>query len=139
MRNEGQGKQRRSLLLIAEEDEDLWLVIQSALKDNRFEGGSYWVHDPAELHGYLDRLEKTEEVSPPDLIIMDFGFAERGGALLEIKSKPRLSSTPIVILVSPAAWDISFVTKPSSYPEWVGTMRQILDVHLAPSKPMPTP
>lgn len=137
MANHNPKEARRSLILVAEEDEDLWLVIQCALKDNGFEGESHWVHDSAELRGYLDRIEKPEESSCPDLIIMDFGIAEKGGALLELKAKPRLSSTPIIILVSPAVWACSFVSKPSNYGEWVGTMRQILDHHLPSWKAMP--
>jgi DNA-binding response OmpR family regulator len=121
---------RRPFVLIAEEDEDLWLVIESALKDNGFGGESYCVHDSAELKKYLDRFERGEESFFPDLILINFGIAEKGGVLLEIKAKPRFSSIPIVILVSAATWACSFVTKPSSYGEWVATMRQILDRHL---------
>lgn len=130
MPNEERTEARRPRILIAEEDEDLWLVIKSALKDNGFEGDTYYVHDSAELKGYLDRFDRQEEATFPDLILINFGIAEKGGALLEIKAKPRLSSIPIVILVSPTLWACSFVTKPSSYQDWVLTIRQVLDHHV---------
>jgi two-component system, response regulator len=127
-------------ILLAEDDEDDYLLIADALKESRLANRIYWVKDGEELMDYLHRQGdySNPEASPsPGIILLDLNMPRKDGreALREIKSEPGLRRIPIIILTTSQAeedilrsYDLgvnSFIRKPVRFEDFI-EMVQVL-------------
>ena len=117
-------------ILIAEDDDDDYLLTEQGLKEARFVNPLQRVRDGQELVNYLQRRPPYNDRAAyprPALVLLDLNMPRKDGreALREIKSDPRLRHIPIVVLTtSKAEEDIvrsyelgvnSFITKPVTF------------------------
>jgi CheY-like chemotaxis protein len=124
-------------ILLAEDDEDDYLLITYALKKARLTNQMYWVKDGEELMDYLYHRGEFSDLqkSPrPGIILLDLNMPRKDGreALEEIKSDSSLRKIPVVILTTSEAeedilrsYDIgvnSFITKPFEPGDFVETV-----------------
>ena len=125
-------------ILLAEDDDDDFMLTAQALKDNRLVNRVYRVKDGIELLQYLNRRGDFEnpELSPaPSLILLDLNMPRMDGreALREIKSNAGLRRYPVVVLTTSRAqedivraYDLgvnSFISKPVSFHGLVEAVR----------------
>ena len=121
-------------ILLAEDDEDDYLLISEALKESRLANKMHWVKDGEELMDYLHRRGNfaDPERSPfPGIILLDLNMPRKDGreALKEIKTDPALRKIPIIILTTYKAeedilrsYDLgvnSFIRKPVQFEDFV--------------------
>ena len=119
-----------AVILMADDDEDDFILVRDAFRENGLPGDIRFVEDGEELMDYLYRRGKysNETLAPrPDLILLDLNMPKKDGrkALKEIKADPRLRRTPVVILTTShededilQSYDTgasSFITKPVSF------------------------
>src|SRR5215471_9287607 len=92
-------------VLLAEDDEDDYLLARDALAEVCFHCRLFRVKNGEELLDYLHRkgnFENPKEFPLPDLILLDLNMPKKDGrrALSEIKSHPNLRLMPVVILTT---------------------------------------
>jgi CheY-like chemotaxis protein len=123
-------------IVIAEDDEDDYLLIAETLQKVETIGFIHWVKDGEELFKFLDDCDSSDESQgrKPNLIILDLNMPKKDGreTLYELKSHPQRKSIPVVILTtSQAESDISqayqlgansFIQKPFKYSDFKLTM-----------------
>jgi len=121
--------------LIAEDDEDDYLLTLEALKDAGVDNEVHWVRDGEALMEFLNRDENT--ASPVGLILLDLNMPRKDGreALREIKNHPRHRRLPVIVLTTSQAeadvaqsYDLgvnSFIRKPSRFHELVEVFREL--------------
>ena len=126
-------------IVIAEDDEDDYLLFAEALKEEDNIGFIHWAKDGEELLNYLDDCDKFNNTSGknPHLIILDLNMPKKDGreALNEIKTHPKHKSIPVIICTtSQADADISqayqlgpnsFIQKPFKYTDFKSTMKAL--------------
>ncbi len=126
-------------IVIAEDDEDDYLLISEALKKAENVGLIHWAKDGEELLSYLDSCENASNAQEkvPSLIILDFNMPKKDGreALEEIKAHPIRKNIPVIVLsTSQAESDIqqayqlganSFIQKPFKYIDFKSTIEVI--------------
>ena len=126
-------------IIIAEDDEDDYLLISEAFNDIENIGCIYWAKDGEDLLSYLSACEESDKAreKKPSLIILDFNMPKKDGreALEEIKSHPDSKSIPVIVLTtSQASSDIeqayqlganSFIQKPFKYVDFKSTMETL--------------
>lgn len=124
----------RKAVLMADDDADDCMLAAEAFVESGGKAAFDCVTDGNELLLYLFERSNSDSKGLPDLILLDLNMPRKDGreALLEIKSRPDLRHIPIVILsTSKEERDIefttkagakSFITKPSSFGEWVEIM-----------------
>lgn len=134
--------------MIAEDDEDDYLLILEALNKTANIGCIHWSKDGEELLNYLDTCEKSDNAQEklPSLIILDFNMPKKDGreALEEIKNHPERRKIPVVVLTtSQASSDIeqayqlganSFIQKPFKYVDFKSAMETLLKYWLSTVK-----
>lgn len=128
------------IILMADDDEDDYLLTKDALKDSKLVNKLYRVEDGIELLDYLNcrgKYSNRDEYPLPGLILLDLNMPRKDGreALKEIKSDDRLRHIPVIIMTtSKSDSDVfksynlgsnSFITKPVSFEELVELMKQI--------------
>lgn len=134
-------KEKRTIVIIAEDDPDDRLLIQDALKEATNQSLEvHFVLDGAEMLDYLYRrgAYRDGQKSPvPELVLLDINMPKKSGleVLEEIKKDPALRTIPVVLLTTSRAPEhiarsyelggAGFVTKPSSFTELVDLMRSI--------------
>jgi CheY-like chemotaxis protein len=121
-------------ILLAEDDEDDYLLIAEALEESRLANKVHWVKDGEELLDYLYRRGNYAEPgeSPrPGIILLDLNMPRKDGreALKEIKSDPGLRKIPVIVLTTSKAeedilrsYDLgvnSFIRKPVQFEAFV--------------------
>ncbi len=121
-------------ILLAEDDEDDYLLIAEALEESRLANKVRWVKDGEELMDYLCRrgnYAKPEESPRPGIILLDLNMPRKDGreALKEIKSDPALRQIPIIVLTTSKteedilrSYDLgvnSFIRKPVQFEDFV--------------------
>jgi CheY-like chemotaxis protein len=126
------------IILIAEDDEDDYLLVRDAFLEYCQENDLRWVRDGEELMDYL--LCRGDYADPrsapwPGIILLDLNMPKKDGreALREIKAHHELRRIPVVVLTTSnadadvqVAYDMgvnSFIRKPSRYGEFVDVMR----------------
>jgi CheY-like chemotaxis protein len=124
------------VILMAEDDEDYYMLTREALAEAHLLNDLKWVADGAACMDYLYRRNEyaNPDSSPrPGIILLDLNMPRKNGheALQEIKSDPDLRQIPCVIMtVSTAEEDIlrsynlganSYIRKPLGF-------NQLLDV-----------
>ena len=129
----------RKVVLMAEDDEDHFLLAKDAFLEARKGIDLRWVRDGEELMDYLLRRgDYAEETSlpRPHLILLDLNMPKKDGreALREIKADPGLRTIPVVVLTtSRNDEDIlytyslggSFIRKPVRFEQIVEVIRNL--------------
>lgn len=134
-------KEKRTIVIIAEDDPDDRLLIQDALREaTSHKVEVRFVLDGAEMLDYLYHrgMYRDGQKSPaPELVLLDINMPKKSGleVLEEIKKDPALRTIPVVLLTTSRAPEhiarsyelggSGFVTKPSSFSELVDLMRSI--------------
>jgi CheY-like chemotaxis protein len=131
---------QKTIILVAEDDEDDRLLLSEALLENDYIDHLYFVEDGVELMDYLYHQGEYSdaELSPrPSLIFLDLNMPRKDGriALQEIKADPNLRQIPVIILTTSKAeedifktYDLgvnSFITKPVTFQSFVEVMRSL--------------
>jgi len=125
-------------ILIAEDDEDDYLLTIEALKEAGVDTQIKWVKDGEELMNYLEPIGAAVKKSSPEvpsLILLDLNMPRKDGreVLDEIKKNNTLRKIPIVVLTtSKAETDInhaydlgvnSYIQKPVRFNEFVEVIK----------------
>jgi CheY-like chemotaxis protein len=128
------------IILLAEDDEDDYVLISEALKESKIANTIKWVKDGVELMDYLLRQGAYEDPrsSPkPYLILLDLNMPRKDGreALREIKSNPKLRHIPVVVLTTSsmdedviASYDLgvnSYIRKPVNFSDFVEAVKTL--------------
>lgn len=127
------------VILMADDDEDDFLLTQRALKKSRLINQLVRVSDGEELLDYLRQKGKYNKNNTklPSFILLDLNMPRMDGreALKEIKSDPELKDIPVVVFTtSKAEEDIiksyklgvnSFVTKPVTFDSLIDVMKSL--------------
>jgi two-component system, response regulator len=121
-------------ILIAEDDEDDYLLTIEALKEAGIDNAVHWVKDGDEVIEYLTSLTDENNGASrelPGLILLDLNMPKKDGreALAEIKSNPKLRRIPVIVMTTSSAesdiaksYDLgvnSFIQKPVRFGELV--------------------
>lgn len=143
----------KKVVLLAEDDEDHFLLAKDAFAEARIGADLRWVRDGEELMDYLLRrgvYAGALSVPRPHLILLDLNMPKKDGreALHEIKSNPGLRMIPVVVLTtSRNEEDIhytyslggSFIRKPVRFEQIVEVLRNLsrywLETVEHPSRP----
>lgn len=125
-------------ILIAEDDEDDYLLTIEALKEAGVDTQIKWVKDGEELMNYLEPLgasKKKGHAELPSLILLDLNMPRKDGreVLDEIKKNKTLRKIPVIVLTtSKADTDIShaydlgvnsYIQKPVRFNEFVEVVK----------------
>jgi CheY-like chemotaxis protein len=120
-------------IVIAEDDEDDYILTRDAFAESRLINNLVWVHDGEELLDYLTRhgeYAEPESSPRPALILLDLNMPRMDGreALERIKTDASLRSIPVVVLTTSRAeedivrsYDMgvnSFIQKPVSFSDF---------------------
>jgi len=132
---------KRTVVIIAEDDPDDRLLIRDALKEAIMRGVDVrFVKDGAEMLDYLyhrGKFSAAGEAPHPELVLLDINMPRKSGleVLEEIKRDPGLRTIPVVLLTTSRAPEqiarcyelggAGFVTKPNTFSELVEMMRSI--------------
>ena len=126
------------LVLMADDDEDDCMLAKDAFQVSGIPGVIHFVGDGMELLKFL-----YSSHSLPYIILLDLNMPRKNGhqTLKELKLTPAFKHIPIVILTTSLEEDdksfcrkegaVSFITKPSSFSEWVEIMRSLTDKWVA--------
>ena len=125
-------------IIIAEDDEDDYLLTLEALQEADIDTDPVWVKDGEELMDYLlsTRIAGGEKNIPaPAIILLDLNMPKKDGreALREIKANKELRIIPVVVFTtSKAELDIalaynlgvnSFIQKPVRFNQFVSLIK----------------
>ena len=125
-------------ILIAEDDEDDYLLTIEALKEAGVNTQVKWVKDGEELMDYLEPIGTTINKSSPEfpsLILLDLNMPRKDGreVLDEIKKNNTLRKIPVVVLTTSNAetdvnhaYDLgvnSYIQKPVRFNEFVEVIK----------------
>lgn len=125
-------------ILIAEDDEDDYMLTMEALKEAGVNTEIKWVKDGEELMNYLEPVGKAIKQTSadfPSLILLDLNMPRKDGreVLDEIKKNITLRKIPVVVLTtSKAETDInhaydlgvnSYIQKPVRFNEFVEVIK----------------
>ncbi len=134
------GQRTTVTILMADDDEDDFMLAREALAESRLANDLRFVKDGEELLDYLYRRGRysQESNSPrPGIILLDLNMPKKDGreALKEIKADPNLRQIPIVVLTTSKAeeeiyhiYDLganSFITKPVTFSSLVEVMKTL--------------
>lgn len=125
------------IILIAEDDEDDYLLVRDAFMEFCIDSDLRWVKNGEELMDYLyHRNGYDAGNSPrPGVILLDLNMPKKDGreALKDIKSDADLKRIPVIALTTSNAEDDisytyglginSFIRKPTGYGEFVDVMK----------------
>lgn len=126
-------------ILMADDDDDDFVLTQKALRESKLLNTLIRVHDGEELLDYLLRKGEYEGVETvrPGVVLLDLNMPRKDGreALKEIKSNDRLRDIPIIVFTtSKAEEDIyrsyqlgvnSFITKPVTFENLIAVVQTL--------------
>ncbi|MBL4664745.1 MAG: response regulator [Nitrospinaceae bacterium] len=130
------------VILVVEDDEDDYFLIESTLKSTKFDCDVHWVKNGEEAMGYLLRQNEWQDPikSPvPCLILLDINMPKMNGleVLQEMQKNPALKNLLTIVLTSSknkdnivSAYDFganSYVQKPSQFDQFIKGMQLILE------------
>ena len=136
---------RKYLILIAEDDEDDYLLTRDAFLDCSSDIDLEWVRDGEELMDYLrhkGNFTDTEKYQTPSMILLDLNMPRKDGreALKEIKADPKLRSIPVITLTTSNAEDDiryaynlgvnSYIRKPIGFDQFLNVIKIFQDYWL---------
>lgn len=122
-------------IVIAEDDEDDYLLTMEAFKEAGVENKVYWVKNGEELLEFLKSPPDSASSAKPGLILLDLNMPKKDGreVLNEIKSDPQLRHIPVIIMTTSKAdaditnsYDLgvnSFIQKPVRFQEFVKVIK----------------
>ncbi|MGE5894837.1 MAG: response regulator [bacterium] len=128
------------VLLIAEDDEDDFILIKETMEKGRLSNEIRWVKDGEELMEYLCRRGEYRDPGKapfPGLILLDLNMPRKDGreALKEIKADEKLRSIPVTIFTTSRteediirSYDLgvnSFIQKPVRYDAFVEAVKAL--------------
>jgi CheY-like chemotaxis protein len=126
------------VILMADDDNDDYMLTQKALEESKLLSELYRVHDGEELLEFLrGQGEFAGKSKRPGVILLDLNMPRKDGreALKEIKSDPDLCDIPVVVFTtSEAEEDIyksyhlggnSFITKPVTFDKLIQVMQTL--------------
>jgi CheY-like chemotaxis protein len=131
-------RKKQVTIVIAEDDEDDYILTRDAFAESRLINNLVWVHDGEELLDYLTRhgeYAEPESSPRPALILLDLNMPRMDGreALQRIKSDASLRSIPVIVLTTSRAeedivrsYDLgvnSFIQKPVSFSDFTDAIR----------------
>jgi DNA-binding response OmpR family regulator len=134
----------RLIVLMADDDEDDYILVKTAFEANPIEVDLRWVEDGQEAMDYLLHMGKymAHETSPrPDLILLDLIMPRKDGleTLKEIKGHPYLKEIPVVLLTSSTRQESmscglklgadSFIIKPCGLDEMINIMGSLREYY----------
>lgn len=141
-------------ILIAEDDEDDYLLAKDAFRECCPYARLSWVRDGEELMDFLLRRGKYEngkDAPRPSMILLDLNMPRKDGreVLKEIKSHPKFHSIPVIVLTtSDSEEDIrytydlgvnSYIRKPIGFSQFLEMMKVFekywFDIARLPSSP----
>lgn len=114
-------------ILLGEDNPGDVYIVSSSLTDSQIDHNFYQVDDGEAVMAYLHQERGYQNVSLPDLILLDLNLPKKNGfeVLKEIKADLKLRTIPVVILTSfNTEKDIlrsyqlcanSYIVKPSDY------------------------
>lgn len=131
-------------ILIAEDDEDDYLLTLEALKEAGVNNDVHWVKDGEEVLEYLNAKARSNGTAAnlPGIILLDLNMPRKDGreVLAEIKSNPVFRKIPVIVLTtSSAETDIanayelgvnSFIQKPVRFNDLVELIQTVIDYWL---------
>jgi CheY-like chemotaxis protein len=96
---------RRIEILLVEDNPGDVRLTREALRDGKVWNNLSHVSDGVEALDFLNRVKGYENAPRPDLILLDLNLPRKDGreVLDEIKSDPRLSAIPVVVLTTSRA------------------------------------
>ncbi|KMP10837.1 chemotaxis protein CheY [Candidatus Nitromaritima sp. SCGC AAA799-A02] len=122
-------------IVIAEDDEDDYLLTMEAFKEAGVDNEVCWVQNGEELMNYMNGLERGKNGDPLGLILLDLNMPKKDGreVLHELKSVPKFRHIPVVVMTtSKADADIvnsyelgvnSFIQKPVRFQDFVKVIK----------------
>ncbi len=127
-------------ILIAEDDEDDYILITDAINSSQNKCQITWVKDGEELLDFLNSVNDHSGGNKikPDIILLDLNMPKKDGreALEEIKSHSKFKNIPVVVLTTTQAktdiqkaYDLganSFIQKPFKYANFSAMMESFL-------------
>jgi CheY-like chemotaxis protein len=130
----------RRIIVMADDDAEDCFLVRDALRESGRDCDLRFVRNGEELFDYLRR--EGEYASPkaapaPDLILLDLKMPCKDGreTLRELKTDPRFRRIPVIALTTSTAeddvdfsYDVgvnSYITKPSSFREWIEILSTI--------------
>ncbi len=126
-------------ILMADDDADDCFLAKEALLESGALATFSCVEDGTELMDYLSGHADSKINELPNLILLDLNMPRKDGrqVLREIKAEPRLRHIPIIILTTSSeekdialtleAGAESFITKPSTFGEWVLILKSLAE------------
>lgn len=132
-------------VLIAEDDDDHFILIQEAIELAKWNCPIDRVKDGMELMDYLEgkgSFAKHQGHTLPALILLDLNMPKKNGreVLSELKDDPRFKAIPLIALSTSLSqedvtrsYDMglnSFFRKPTHFKDWVELMKLIKDYWL---------
>ena len=135
-------QQKKITILIADDDPDDRILIQTAFETNNINYTFKYVENGEELIDYLHLQNKfsNKELNPrPNIIILDLNMPRKNGieALKEIKTNPDLKKIPVIVLTTSneeidilESYNIganSFICKPITFEELIQITSTIID------------
>jgi CheY-like chemotaxis protein len=124
-------------VIMADDDQDDCFLAEEAFTESGVLVDFSCLEDGVALMEYLCEHSHSEADGLPTMILLDLNMPRKDGrqVLQEIKAEPRLRKIPIVIFTTSneekdkcfamkAGADL-FITKPSSYSEWVDIMKSL--------------
>ncbi|MDT7043637.1 response regulator [Candidatus Nitronereus thalassa] len=127
-------------VLIADDDTDDCLIAMEAWEETGHGNELRFVQDGNELIDYLyqqNRYSSPETAPRPGLILLDLSMPKKSGleSLADIKADPTLQDIPVIVLSTSktpkeaseayALGAYGFVTKPSTFHEYLRVMRDV--------------
>jgi CheY-like chemotaxis protein len=128
----------KASILVVEDKEDHWVLIESALKESLPEVKAVWVDSAENAYSYLTNCIQEEGGVLPKLMLLDLYLPEPAWELLKTLKKqnsPFIRMPIVVFSYSSNREDIgdlytfggtSYITKPTDYNQWLSyfkTMR----------------
>lgn len=131
---------RQASILVVEDKEDHWILIQSALQESLPEVKAIWVSKAEDAYSYLMSCLSEDGQALPKLMLLDLYLPDSEPAWQLLKTLKKQDSSfirmPIVVFsYSSSREDIgelyayggtSYITKPTDYNQWLSyfqTMR----------------
>ena len=131
-----QTKQSIDILICEDNLGDVY-IINNVLKNSTSNYNLHHVNNGESAMDYLHKTGDYQEVSRPDLILLDLNLPKKHGfeVLQEIKTHPDLKTIPVIVLTSSKSdqdilksyelFGSCFVTKPFDFEEFSNAMQDI--------------
>ncbi len=135
-------KSKSNVILLAEDDDDHFLLIQNAFKALQADESLFRVVNGVELMNYLQHKGKYQnevQALRPRMIILDLNLPKKDGreVLKEIKADEQFQDIPVTILTTSIneedkinSYNLGakfFIRKPILYKEYVEIMKKLRD------------